>query len=105
MNKFKYLQIVGTITVLSPVLLLGTATVIYTLSTSQEVEVVETESDVKQDTAKPVKPLILALPAPAAPAPVVKKPVPVPPPAPAPEPVKVVKDTVVKPAAELDTTK
>ncbi len=104
MNKFKYLQIVGTITVLSPVLLLGTATVIYALSTSQEVEVVETESDVKQDTAKPVKPLVLALPAPA-PAPAVKKPVPVPPPAPAPEPVKVAKDTVVKPAAELDTTK
>jgi len=105
MNKFKYLQIVGTITVLSPVLLLGTATVIYALSTSQEVEVVETESDVKQDTVKPVKPLILALPAPAAPAPAVKKPVPAPPPAPAPEPVKVAKDTVVKPAAELDTTK
>ncbi len=105
MNKFKYLQIVGTITVLSPVLLLGTATVIYALSTSQEVEVVETESDVKQDTAKPAKPLILALPAPAAPAPVVKKPAPVPPPAPAPEPVKVVKDTVVKPAVQLDTTK
>ncbi len=105
MNKFKYLQIVGTITVLSPVLLLGTATVIYALSTSQEVEVVETESDTKQDTAKPVKPLILALPAPAAPAPAVKKPVPAPPPAPAPEPVKVAKDTVVKPAAELDTTK
>ncbi len=104
MNKFKYLQIIGTITVLSPVLLLGTASVIYVLSTSQGVEVVETESDVKQDTAKPVKPLILTLPAPA-PAPVVKKPVPVPPPAPAPEPVKVVKDTVVKPAVELDTAK
>ncbi len=105
MNKLKYLQIVGTITVLSPVLLLGTASVIYVLSTSQGVEVVETESDVKQDTAKPVKPLILALPAPAAPAPVVKKPVPVPPPAPAPEPAKVAKDTVVKPAVELDTAK
>ena len=105
MNKFKYLQIVGTITVLSPVLLLGTATVIYALSTSQEVEVVETESDTKQDTAKPAKPLILALPAPAAPAPVVKKPVPVPTPAPAPEPVKVAKDTVVKPAVQLDTAK
>ena len=106
MNKFKHLQIVGTITVLSPVLLLGTATVIYALSTSQEVEVVETESDVKQDTAKPVKPLILALPAPAEPAPVVKKPTPVPTPAPAPEPPKIVKDTVIeKVAAELDTTK
>ena len=104
MNKFKYLQIVGTITVLSPVLLLGTASVIYVLSTSQGVEVVETESDVKQDTAKPVKPLVLALPAPA-PAPAVKKPVPVPPPAPAPEPAKVAKDTVVKPAVELDTAK
>jgi hypothetical protein len=104
MNKFKYLQIVGTITVLSPILLLGTASVIYVLSTSQGVEVVETESDAKQDTAKPVKPLVLALPAPA-PAPVVKKPVPVPPPAPAPEPAKVAKDTVVKPAVELDTAK
>ena len=104
MNKFKYLQIVGTITVLSPVLLLGTASVIYVLSTSQGVEVVETESDVKQDTAKPVQPLILALPAPA-PAPVVKKPVPVPPPAPAQEPVKVAKDTVAQPAVELDTAK
>ena len=108
MNKFKYLQIVGTITVLSPALLLSTATVVYALNTSQEVEVVETESDAKQDTAKPAKPLILALPAPPAPpAPVVKKPTP--PPAPAPEPPKVVKDTAIevelKVAAELDTTK
>jgi len=102
MNKFKYLQIIGTITVFLPAILVIGAIVTYTLSTSEVVEEPTEETTQKPDTAKPVKPLILALPAPA---PVVKKPVPVPPPAPAPEPVKVAKDTVVKPATELDTTK
>jgi len=101
MNKFKYLQIIGTITVFLPAILAIGAAIVYTFSTSEVVEEPTEETAQKPDTAKPVKPLILALPAPAAPAPVVKKPVP----APAPEPVKVVKDTVVKPAVELDTVK
>ena len=102
MNKFKYLQIVGTIIVFLPALLAIGGAVMYTFSTSEVVEEVAEET-VDQDTVKPVKPLILALPVPP-PAPVVKKPPP--PPAPAPEPPKVVKDTVIeKVAAELDTTK
>ncbi len=100
MNKFKYLQIIGTVTLFLPAILVIGAAIVYTFSTSEVVEEPTEETTQKPDTAKPVKPLILALPAPA-PAPVVKKPAP----APAPEPVKVVKDTVVKPAVELDTTK
>jgi hypothetical protein len=102
MNKFKYLQIIGTVTLFLPAILVIGAIVTYTLSTSEVVEEPTEETAQKPDTAKPVKPLILALPAPP-PAPTVKKPTP--PPAPAPEPVKVVKDTVVKPAVELDTAK
>ncbi len=100
MNKFKYLQIIGTITVFLPAILVIGAAIVYTFGTSEVVEEPTEETAQKPDTAKPAKPLILALPAPA-PAPAVKKPAP----APAPEPVKVVKDTVVKPAVELDTAK
>jgi outer membrane biosynthesis protein TonB len=103
MNKFKHLQIIGTITLFLPVILVIGAIVIYTLSTSEVVKEPTEETTQKPDTAKPVQPLILALPAPV-PAPVVKEPTP--PPAPVPVPLKVVKDTVIeKVAAELDTTK
>jgi hypothetical protein len=41
MNKFKYLQTVGTITVLSPIILVVLAVLIYAASSSTSVEVEE----------------------------------------------------------------
>ena len=103
MNKFKQLQLMGTITVLSPVLLSAAALAVYNFPESQPVEVVEVE-DVKApkaDTVIVVKEVEKVAP----PAPVVKKPVAVPPPPPpAPAPVAV-KDTVEKVAEKLDTIK
>ncbi len=98
MNKFKYLQIVGTITVLSPVILLTLATLIYVANSSNSVEVEEVvEVEKKQDTVKPV--VLINQPAPVKPAPVVAKPAPVIVATP------VIKDTVKSVVNTLDTTK
>ena len=105
MNKFNRLQLLGTLVVASPVLIVLGGIAIYHTDFSStkkvEVEIVETVAVApKVDTVVVIK----EVPAPAPPPPVVKKPTP--PPAPAPEPPKVVKDTVIeKVAAELDTTK
>jgi len=98
MNKFKYLQIVGTITVLSPIILLTLATLIYVANSSNSVEVEEVvEVEKKQDTVKPV--VLTNKPTPVKPAPVVAKPAPVVVATP------VVKDTVKSVVNTLDTTK
>ena len=103
MNKFKHLQLLGTLVVISPALLAIGGAVVLTFNTSKEVETetvtVEVETP-KVDTVVVIKEVVPVAP----PAPVVKKPTP--PPAPAPEPPKIVKDTAIeKVAAELDTTK
>jgi len=99
MNKFKYLQVVGTITVLSPIILVALATLIYVANSSTSVEVEEEVVVVekKQDTVKPV--VLINQPAPVKPAPVVAKPAPVVVATP------VVKDTVKSVVNTLDTTK
>ncbi len=98
MNKFKYLQTVGTITVLSPIILLTLATLIYVANSSNSVKVEEVvEVEKKQDTVKPV--VLINQPAPVKPAPVVAKPAPVVVATP------VVKDTVKSVVNTLDTTK
>jgi hypothetical protein len=98
MNKFKYLQTVGTITVLSPVILVALATLIYVANSSNSVEVEEVvEVEKKQDTVKPV--VLTNKPAPVKPVPVVAKPAPVVVTTP------VVKDTVKSVVNTLDTTK
>ena len=98
MNKFKYLQTVGTITVLSPVILVALATLIYVANSSNSVEIEEVvEVEKKQDTVKPV--VLINQPAPVKPAPVVAKPAPVVVATP------VVKDTVKSVVNTLDTTK
>ena len=104
MNKFKHLQLLGTLIVISPALLAIGGAVVLTFNTSKEVETetvtVEVETP-KVDTVVVVKEVAPVAPPPP---PVVKKPTP--PPAPAPEPPKIVKDTAIeKVAAELDTTK
>ena len=94
MNKFKYLQVVGTITVLSPVILVVIATLIFWASLIPSTKVVEEVVEIKQsDTVVVVQE--------AKPAPVVAKPVPVV----KPTPVPVVKDTVKAVVESLDTTK
>ena len=107
MNKFNRLQLLGTLVVASPVLIVLGGIAIYHTDFSStkkvEVEIVETVAVApKVDTVVVVK----EVPAPAPPpAPVVKKPVAVPPPPPpAPAPVAV-KDTVEKVAEKLDTIK
>ncbi len=98
MNKFKYLQVVGTITVLSPVILVTLATLIYVANSSTSVEVEEVvEVENKQDTVKPV--VLTNKPTPVKPAPVVAKPAPVVVATP------VIKDTVKSVVNTLDTTK
>ena len=108
MNKFNRLQLLGTLVVASPILIVLGGIAIYHTDFSStkrvEVEIVETVAVApKVDTVVVVKEVAPVAP----PAPVVKKPTP--PPVPAPEPPKVVKDTVIevelKVAAELDTTK
>jgi hypothetical protein len=98
MNKFKQLQLAGTLIVLTPVLLVAGAVGIYNLPESQEVEVVEEVvlKAPKADTVIVVKEVEKVAP----PVPAVKKPVPPPPP-----PPLVVKDTVQKVAEKLDTIK
>ena len=103
MNKFKQLQLAGTLIVLTPVILVAGAVGIYNFPESVEVEVVEVEDAKapKADTVVVVKEVEKVAP----PAPVIKKPVAVPPPPPpAPAPVAV-KDTVEKVAEKLDTIK
>ena len=91
MNKFKYLQIVGTITVLSPIILVTLATLIYVANSSNSVEVEEVvEVEKKQDTVKPV--VLINQPVPVKPAPVVVV-------------TPVIKDTVKSVVNTLDTTK
>jgi hypothetical protein len=100
MNKFKYLQTVGTITVLSPVILVTLATLIYVANSSNSVEVEEevvVKVEKKQDTVKPV--VLINKPIPVKPAPIVAKPTPVVVATP------VVKDTVKPVVNTLDTTK
>ena len=108
MNKFNRLELLGTLVVASPILIVLGGIAIYHTDFSStkrvEVEIVETVAVApKVDTVVVVKEVAPVAP----PAPVVKKPTP--PPAPAPEPPKVVKDTAIevelKVAAELDTTK
>jgi len=95
MNKFKHLQIVGTLTVLSPIILVIGATLIFWATLASKPEVVEEEvAEVKTpDTVVVVQEV--------KPAPVVVKPVPVV----KPTPVPVVKDTVKAVVESLDTTK
>ena len=105
MNKFNRLQLLGTLVVASPVLIVLGGIAIYHTDFSStkkvEVEIVETVAVApKVDTVVVVK----EVPAPAPPPPpVVKKPTPTP------APPTVVKDTAIevelKVAAELDTTK
>jgi len=98
MNKFKYLQTVGTITVLSPIILVTLATLIYVANSSTSVEVEEVvEVEKKQDTVKPV--VLTNKLAPVKPAPIVAKPTPVVVTTP------VIKDTVKPVINTLDTTK
>ena len=95
MNKFKHLQIVGTLTVLSPIILVIGAALIFwvTLASKPEV-VVEEIVEVKiPDTVVVVQEV--------KPTPVVVKPVPVV----KPTPVPVIKDTVKAVVESLDTTK
>jgi len=90
---------VGTITVLSPVILVTLATLIYTANvfTSVEVEEEVVVVEKQQDTVKPV--VLTNKPAPVKPAPVVAKPAPVV------VVTSVVKDTVKPIVNILDTTK
>ncbi len=99
MNKFKYLQTVGTITVLSPIILVVLAVLIYTANvfTSVEVEEEVVVVEKQQDTVKPV--VLINLPPPVKPTSVVTKPSPVVVATP------VVKDTVKPIINTLDTTK
>jgi hypothetical protein len=90
MNKFKYLQTVGTITILSPIILITLAVLIYATSSSTLVEVEEVVVEKKQDTVKPV--VLTNKPAPVKPAPVIVA-------------TPVIKDTVKPVINTLDTTK
>ena len=91
MNKFKHLQIVGTLTVLSPIILVISAILIFWTTSVLKPEVVEEVVEVeKPDTVIVVKET--------KPAPVVK-------PTPVPLPVLVVKDTVKTVIESLDTAK
>ena len=101
MNKFKQLQLAGTLIVLTPVILVAGAVIKYNLPEPQKVVEVEDAKAPKVDTVIVVKEVEKVVP----PAPVIKKPVAVPPPPPpAPAPVAV-KDTVEKVAEKLDTIK
>lgn len=109
MNKFNRLQLLGTLVVASPILIVLGGIAIYHTDFSStkkvEVEIVETVAVAPKVATVAV---IKEVPAPAPPPPpVVKKPTP--PPAPAPAPPTVVRDTAIevelKVAAELDTTK
>ena len=101
MNKFKYLQVVGTITVLSPVILVVIATLIFWASLIPKVETVEEVVEVKAPDTVVVTQEVKPAPVVVKPTPVVVKPAPVV----KPTPVPVVKDTVKAVVESLDTTK
>jgi hypothetical protein len=95
MNKFKHLQIIGTITVLSPIILVVTATLIFWVSLIPSAEVVVEEvAEVKIPDTVVVVQEIKPVPVIAKPTPVVK-----------PTPILVFKDTVKAVVESLDTTK
>ena len=94
MNKFKYLQVVGTITVLSPVILIVIAALTFWAGSASQSEVIEEVVEVKQPDTVVVIQEVKPAPVVAKPAPVVK-----------PTPVPVVKDTVKAVVESLDTTK
>ncbi len=98
MNKFKHLQIVGTLTVLSPIILVIGAILIFWATSASKPEVVEEIVEVeKPDTVIVVQET--------KPSPVVVKLIPVVKPTPVPLPVPVVKDTVKTVIESLDTVK
>jgi len=98
MNKFKHLQIVGTLTVLSPIILVIGAALIFWATLASKPEVVEEVVEVeKPDTVIVVQET--------KPVPVVVKSAPVVKPTPVPPPVPVVKDTVKPVVESLDTAK
>lgn len=102
MNKFKSLQLLGTLIVLSPAIVISIAFAIYAFQSRPEIVEVETPVEVvRVDTVYIVKEVAVAAlapkPAPVAP-PVVKKPAPAP-------AAPVVKDTVKIEPAPADTVK
>lgn len=100
MNKFKYLQLVGTLTILVPVAIIAGMGVVYSLP--KPPQVIDTTSVPavlelpKTDTVVIVKEILKV----SLPAPVIPKPLP----PPIPTPV-VIKDTVEKVTPELDSAK
>lgn len=103
MNKFKRLQLAGTLVIASPAILVGLAVIAFYFPNYPEEDLAESiqasaPEAVKADTVIVLKEVEKVAP----PAPVVKKPVVVTPP---PPPPPVIKDTVRKVTAELDTTK
>lgn len=100
MNKFKYLQLVGTLTVLVPIVIIAGMGVVYSLpKPPQAIDTTSVPTVLelpKTDTVVIVKE-ILKVPLPA---PVIPKPLP----PPVPTPV-VIKDTVSKVTPELDSAK
>ena len=104
MNKFKRLQLAGTLVIASPAILVGLAVMAFYFPSYPEEDLAESiqasaPEAVKADTVIVLKEVEKVAP----PAPVVKKPVAVPPPPPPPPPV--IKDTAKKVTAELDTAK
>jgi hypothetical protein len=102
MNKFKRLQLAGTLVLTSPALLVSLAVIAFCFPSYPQEDLAETiqasaPEAVKADTVIIVKEIEKVAP----PAPVIKKPIAVPPPPPPP----IVKDTVKKVTVELDTTK
>jgi hypothetical protein len=102
MNKFKRLQLAGTLVLTSPALLVSLAVIAFYFPSYPQEDLAETiqasaPEAVKADTVIIVKEIEKVAP----PAPVIKKPIAVPPPPPPP----IVKDTVKKVTVELDTTK
>ena len=91
MNKFKYLQLIGTITVFSPIILVVLSVLIFGFGTSTTEESVEQVVEIKKvDTvsiAQKVKPVVVK------PTPIVVKSTPI------------IKDTVKTVVESLDTAK
>jgi hypothetical protein len=91
MNKFKYLQLIGTITVLSPIILVVLSVLIFGFGTpttnETDVQVVEIKKVDTVSIAQKVEPVVVK------PTPIVVKPSPI------------VKDTVKPVVESLDTAK
>ena len=101
MNKFKRLQLTGTLVLASPAILVSLAVMAFYFPSYPQEDLAESieasaPEAVKADTVIVVKEVEKIVP----PAPVFKKSVPPPPP-----PPPIVKDTVKKVTAELDTAK